>query len=65
MKRLAVLPHPGQLSNARPDLSDECGTARGRPILGAALAVCLASVAVMVWLDRRTERETRRLIGRR
>ena len=36
-----------------------------RIIVGAALAVCLGLVAVMLWLDRRAERETRRLIGRR
>lgn len=32
---------------------------------GAALAVCLGMVAVMLWLDHRAERETRRLTGRR
>ena len=36
-----------------------------RIIVGIALAVCLGLVAVMLWLDRRAERETRRLIGRR
>lgn len=37
-----------------------------RVILGAAaLAVCLGLVAVMLWLDSRAERETRRLTGRR
>ncbi len=34
-------------------------------VVGVALAVCLGMVAVMLWLDHRAERETRRLIGRR
>jgi hypothetical protein len=34
-------------------------------VVGIALAACLGMVAVMLWLDRRAERETRRLTGRR
>lgn len=36
-----------------------------RAIVGAALAACLGLVAVMLWLDRRAEREARRFTGRR
>jgi uncharacterized membrane protein YccC len=36
-----------------------------RVIIGIALAVCLGMVVVMLWLDRRAERQTRRLAGRR
>ena len=36
-----------------------------RVIVGAALVVCLGMVAMMLWLDRRAERETKRLAGRR
>ncbi|MEX0698775.1 MAG: hypothetical protein WD895_07765 [Acidimicrobiia bacterium] len=36
-----------------------------RIVVGAALAVCLGMVAVMLWLDRRAEHETKRLAGRR
>jgi hypothetical protein len=36
-----------------------------RVIVGIALAVCLGMVMVMLWLDRRAERETRRLTERR
>lgn len=34
-------------------------------VVGVALAVCLGMVAVMLWLDHRAERETRRLTDRR
>jgi peptidoglycan biosynthesis protein MviN/MurJ (putative lipid II flippase) len=34
-------------------------------VVGIALAACLGTVAVMLWLDRRAERDTRRLTGRR
>ena len=34
-------------------------------IIGMALAMCLGMVVVMLWLDRRAERQTRRLAGRR
>ena len=36
-----------------------------RVIIGIALAVCLGMVVVMLWLDRRAERQTRRPAGRR
>lgn len=36
-----------------------------RIILGIALIVCLGMVMVMLWLDRRAERESTRLAGRR
>ena len=36
-----------------------------RIIVGIALAVCLGMVMVMLWLDRRAERENRRLTERR
>ena len=36
-----------------------------RVIVGAALVVCLGMVAMMLWLDRRAERETKRLAGHR
>lgn len=34
-------------------------------IVGAALAVCLGMVIVMLWIDRRAERATTRLTERR
>ena len=34
-------------------------------VVGVGLAACLGMVVVMLWLDRRAERETRRLTGRR
>jgi hypothetical protein len=36
-----------------------------RIIVGIALAVCLGVVMVMLWIDRRAERETTRLTERR
>lgn len=36
-----------------------------RIVVGAALVICLGMVAMMLWLDRRAERETKRLAGRR
>lgn len=36
-----------------------------RVFVGIALAVCLGMVVVMLWLDRRAERVTRRLAERR
>ena len=36
-----------------------------RIIVGITLAVCLGVVMVMLWLDRRAERETTRLTERR